>query len=307
MDTIRIGTRGSDLALWQARHVAELLKGRYPGLNVELREIVTEGDRRADERLVELGGKNLFVKELEQALRDGSIDIAVHSAKDVAVNLDPEFDMPVFLERGDARDALVSNRCRSVDDLPEGAVVGTCSLRRQSQILEQRADLRIKPLRGNVPTRLSRLDEGRFDAIILAVAGLHRLGLAHRIAQKLPPDLYVPSPGQGALGIECRGEDHAVLKLIAPLNDAETSTAVRAERVINRELGGSCHAPIGAHADIDGSGVSLSGWVGTADGEDQVRVHIHGQSHETLDLARFLAEDLVEHGALSILESYMPV
>ena len=303
MKTIRIGTRGSDLAVWQARFVASVLVQRHSGLNVEMRLIKTEGDRRTDVPLTEIGGKNLFVKELEYALLDGQIDIAVHSMKDVTVNLGPDFEIPIFLKRENPCDAFVSNTFASIEELPHNARVGTCSLRRQSQLLAARKDLTVAPLRGNVPTRLARLDEGRFDGIILAVAGLKRLGLDQRIAQIMPAERYVPSPGQGALGIECRTDDLSVREIIAPLNHDQTWISVNAERQVNRRLGGSCHVPLGVYAQMLDQRIKITASVGLVDGSRQIRETASGCTNEAMEVADVLADTLIASGAEEIIQS----
>ena len=306
MNRIRIGTRGSVLALWQANYVAMRLHETYPDLVVETVPIKTEGDRRQDVPLVQIGGKGLFVKELESALLDDRIDIAVHSMKDVTVNMPEDFCIPVILEREDPRDALVSNHTQSIKDLPQNATVGTCSPRRRSQLLSMRPDIQVKELRGNVPTRLKKLDDGQFDAIILAIAGLNRLGLQGRITQQFDPEIYVPSPGQGAMGIECRANDSEMLELLEPLNHSTTFSCVSAERQVNRQLGGSCHSPIGVFACNSNNEFKIRAWVGNLDGSDWITKH----SGETADKENLAVDELVEKlsnaGALEILASAEP-
>lgn len=306
MNRIRIGTRGSVLALWQANYVAMRLHETYPDLVVETVPIKTEGDRRQDVPLVQIGGKGLFVKELESALLDDRIDIAVHSMKDVTVNMPEDFCIPVILEREDPRDALVSNHYQSIEDLPQNATVGTCSPRRRSQLLSMRPDIQVKELRGNVPTRLKKLDDGQFDAIILAIAGLNRLGLQERITQRLNPEIFVPSPGQGAMGIECRANDSEMLELLEPLNHSTTFSCVSAERQVNRRLGGSCHSPMGVFACNSNNELKIRAWVGNLDGSDWILKH----SGETADKESLAVDELVEKlsnaGALEILASAEP-
>ena len=306
MNRIRIGTRGSVLALWQANYVAMRLHETYPDLVVETVPIKTEGDRRQDVPLVQIGGKGLFVKELESALLDDRIDIAVHSMKDVTVNMPEDFCIPVILEREDPRDALVSNHYQSIEDLPQNATVGTCSPRRRSQLLSMRPDIQVKELRGNVPTRLKKLDDGQFDAVILAIAGLNRLGLQERITQRLNPEIFVPSPGQGAMGIECRANDSEMLELLEPLNHLTTFSCVSAERQVNRRLGGSCHSPMGVFACNSNNELKIRAWVGNLDGSDWILKH----SGETADKENLAVDELVEKlsnaGALEILASAEP-
>ena len=306
MNRIRIGTRGSVLALWQANYVAMRLHETYPDLVVETVPIKTEGDRRQDVPLVQIGGKGLFVKELESALLDDRIDIAVHSMKDVTVNMPEDFCIPVILEREDPRDALVSNHTQSIEDLPQNATVGTCSPRRRSQLLSMRPDVQVKELRGNVPTRLKKMDDGQFDAVILAIAGLNRLGLQERITQRLNPEIFVPSPGQGAMGIECRANDSEMLELLEPLNHSTTFSCVSAERQVNRRLGGSCHSPMGVFACNSNNELKIRAWVGNLDGSDWILKH----SGETADKESLAVDELVEKlsnaGALEILASAEP-
>ena len=301
MQVIRIGTRGSDLAMWQAEHVASHLCN-ISGRQIEVGPIKTEGDRRVDVPLSEIGGKGLFIKELEHALVQKDIDIAVHSMKDVTVNLDSRFCIPVILKRENPYDALISSRYQSLADLPLNAVVGTSSLRRKSQLLTLRPDLDIQMVRGNVPTRLRRLDEGRYDAIVLAVSGLKRLGMDHRITQVLRGKNHIPSPGQGALGIECRSGDEETRKLIAPLNHAHSSIAVQAERLVNRALGGSCVTPIGIHASISDDSIRMSAWIGSIDGRQTIRADTKGPVAEFEQVAQSLAKMLEDQGAQEILD-----
>lgn len=251
---LRLATRESRLALWQANHVADLLRVRYPECAVALVGMTTRGDQIQDRPLSEVGGKGLFTKELELALLDGRAELAVHSLKDVPMELPDSFELACVLARADPRDAFVSSRHESLAQMPAGAVVGTSSLRRAAQLREQFPGLRIEPLRGNLDTRLAKLDAGQYDAIVLAAAGLKRLGLATRIRQVMPTDLSLPSPGQGVLGIEIRRDQVEVRSALAFLDDGETLLAVTAERAVSRFLGGNCHTPLGAYAQRAANG-----------------------------------------------------
>ncbi len=298
---IRIATRKSPLAMWQAEHVADALRKAHPGLEVELLGMSTQGDKILDTPLAKIGGKGLFVKELEQRMLEGDADIAVHSMKDVPVELPDGLHLAVILEREDPRDAFVSNHHASLVALPEGARVGTSSLRRQCQLADQRPDLEIIPLRGNVNTRLKKLDDGEYDAIILAAAGLLRLGLAERIRSFIDTEHSLPAIGQGAIGIECRSDDDRINSLLAPLHHAPTATRVRAERAMNHRLEGGCQVPIGGHATLDGDQLFLRGLVGTVDGSEIVRAEITGPEADAEQLGTALAEELLAHGAAKIL------
>jgi hydroxymethylbilane synthase len=251
---LRIATRESRLALWQANHVAALLRARYPRCAVDLVGMTTRGDQIQDRPLSEVGGKGLFTKELELALIDGRAELAVHSLKDVPMELPEHFELACVLQRADPRDAFVSNHHEDLAQMPAGAVVGTSSLRRTAQLRERFAGLRVEPLRGNLDTRLAKLDAGRYDAIVLAAAGLKRLGLAARIRQVMPPDLSLPAPGQGVLGIEIRSDQAEVRQALAFLDHGDTLLAVTAERAVSRYLGGNCHTPLGAYAHLLPSG-----------------------------------------------------
>ncbi len=300
-----IATRESALALWQAGHVRALLTAAHPGLEVSLLGMTTEGDRQLGSSLAKIGGKGLFVKELEDALLDGRADIAVHSMKDVPVNLPPGFVIAAIGEREDPRDALVSARYRSLDELPPGAVVGTSSLRRESQLRARFPALRIEPLRGNVQTRLRKLDEGEYDAIILAAAGLRRLGLGDRIRAWLAPEDSLPAVGQGAIGIECRGDRPGLIALLQSLNHADTAWCVLAERALSRRLGGSCTMPLGGFAQIADGRATLRGLVASPDGSKVVRAvadapHVQGTAHL---LGEAVAVQLAGAGALDILRA----
>jgi hydroxymethylbilane synthase len=298
---IRIATRKSPLAMWQAEHVAAALREAHPGLEVEILGMSTQGDKILDTPLAKIGGKGLFVKELEQRMQDGDADIAVHSMKDVPVDLPPGLHLSVIMQREDPRDAFVSNDYAALADLPEGARVGTSSLRRQCQLADRRPDLRILPLRGNVNTRLRKLDDGGYDAIILASAGLKRLGFAERIRARLAIEDSLPAIGQGAIGIECRSDDERVNALLAPLHDPSTAVCVGAERAMNARLEGGCQVPIGGHAILDGGRLQMRGLVGTVDGGTIVRGEIEGPQEEGAALGRRLAEDLLARGAGDIL------
>jgi hydroxymethylbilane synthase len=302
-ETLRIATRKSPLALWQAEHVAAALRRTRPGLNVEIRGMTTRGDKILDAPLAKVGGKGLFVKELEQGMLDATADIAVHSMKDVPVDFPRGLHLPVILEREDPRDAFVSNRFDSLSDLPEGARVGTSSLRRQCQILERRPDLRIEPLRGNVNTRLARLDAGDYEAIILAAAGLKRLGFASRIRRLLATDESLPAIGQGAIGIECRTEDARTNALIAPLHHPDTAQRVLAERAMNHRLQGGCQVPIAGHATLEDDRLHLSGLVGDPDGSRILRAQAEGQRADAEAIGASVANALLAQGADTILHA----
>ncbi len=298
---IRIATRKSPLAMWQAEHVAAALRQAHPGLAVEIVGMSTQGDKILDTPLAKIGGKGLFVKELEERMLSGDADIAVHSMKDVPVELPRGLHLAVIMQREDPRDALVSNRDASLADLPQGARVGTSSLRRQCQLADRRPDLNIIPLRGNVNTRLRKLDEGEYDAIILAAAGLLRLGFGERIRGFISIDDSLPAIGQGAIGIECRTDDARVNALLQPLHHAPTAARVQAERAMNHRLEGGCQVPIGGHAVLEGEQLTLRGLVGTVDGSEIVRAEISGPTDDADRLGTALAEELLEHGAAEIL------
>jgi hydroxymethylbilane synthase len=300
---LRIATRKSPLALWQAEHVAAALQSAYPGLQVEIVGMTTKGDRILDAPLAKVGGKGLFVKELEQGMLAGEADIAVHSMKDVPVELPEGLHLPVILEREDPLDAFVSNRFASLDELPLGSCVGTSSLRRQCQLAARRPDLRIEPLRGNVNSRLAKLDAGDYDAVLLAAAGLIRLGFGERIRARIAPQDSLPAIGQGAIGIECRVDDARTQALIAPLHDLDTALRVRAERALNGRLQGGCQVPIAGHATLDGERLHLRGLVGTADGARILRAEAQGPAGDPEALGVIVAEDLLRQGAREILDT----
>lgn len=298
---LRIATRQSPLALWQAHYVKERLEAHHPQLRVELVPMVTRGDVILDTPLAKVGGKGLFVKELELALLEDRADIAVHSMKDVPVEFPEGLGLSVICERGDPRDAFVSNRYENIAALPHGSVVGTSSLRRQCQLAASRPDLIIRSLRGNVGTRLSKLDAGEYDAIILAVAGLQRLGLESRIRQPLSAEQSLPAVGQGAVGIECRLDDERTLALLAPLNHAETAVRVTAERAMNTRLEGGCQVPIGSYAELVDGNIWLRALVGSPDGKTMVRGERRGPAKDAGALGVSLAEELLNSGAREIL------
>lgn len=298
---LRIATRKSKLALWQAEFVKAELEKRNPELTVELVTFTTQGDKILDTPLAKIGGKGLFVKELEVAMLDGRADIAVHSMKDVPMEFPEGLGLEVICEREDPRDAFVSNTYKTFEDLPEGAHVGTSSLRRQCQILAARPDLKISSLRGNVQTRLGKLDAGDYDAIILAAAGLKRLELEDRITQAIDDSVSLPAGGQGAVGIECRTDDERVKALLAPLNHSETAARVIAERALNKRLQGGCQVPIACYATLDGDQLHLRGLVGSDDGTNMIRTDITGAASNAEQLGVQAAEDLLAQGAGEIL------
>ncbi|MBT3012615.1 MAG: hydroxymethylbilane synthase [Candidatus Thiodiazotropha sp. (ex Lucina aurantia)] len=301
--TITIATRKSPLAMWQAEHVAAELKRVHPDIRVELMGMTTQGDKILDTPLAKIGGKGLFIKELEQGLISGEADIAVHSMKDVPVELPSGLHLPVIMQREDPRDAFVSNRYQSIDQLPQRACVGTSSLRRQCQLAEVRPDLVIKSLRGNVNTRLRKLDDGEYDAIILAAAGLKRLGFEDRITALIGPEQSLPAIGQGAVGIECRADDPRVNDLITPLHHVETAYCVGAERAMNQRLNGGCQVPIAGYAMLESDNLWLRGLVGEPDGSRIIRGEVEGKTQEARAMGEGLADRLLEWGADEILKA----
>ena len=303
MNTLKIATRQSPLALWQAEHIRERLELLHPGLKVELVTFVTQGDKILDTPLAKIGGKGLFVKELEAALLDGRADLAVHSMKDVPMQLPQGLSLAVTCEREDPFDAFVSNQFENFEALPQGARLGTSSLRRKCQILKQRPDLDVIDLRGNVGTRLSKLDEGQYDAIILASAGLKRLGLQARIRHTLVPEVSLPAVGQGALGLECRTDDQQVLDLILPLMHAETDACVRAERAFNAYLEGGCQVPIAGYATLTETGLTMEGRVGSVDGQTLLKAVVKGPADDAEALGVVLAQELLTQGAGELLKA----
>ncbi len=305
---IIIGTRGSALALWQAEWVKASLEKLSSGVQIELNKIKTTGDKILDVPLAKVGGKGLFVKEIEEALLEGRADIAVHSMKDVPTEFPPGLHLAVICEREDPRDAFISAikdgqfRVKSFNDLPRGARIGTSSLRRSSQLLNKRPDLKIEQLRGNLNTRLRKLDEGLFDAIILAVAGVKRLGWQDRITEILPPEISLPAIGQGAVGIETRIDDKVINSLISELNHSETSICVRAERSVLERLEGGCQVPIAAHARLLNGIITIDGLVGSVTGDRIVKSSIEGNPDNAESLGLRLAENLLAMGAKEILD-----
>ena len=308
-DILRIATRQSPLALWQAEYVKQALERLHSDLTIELVKLVTRGDQILDQPLAKVGGKGLFIKELERAIENGEADIAVHSMKDVPMVMPEGFELAVICEREDPTDAFVSNNHAHLNDLPQGAIVGTSSLRRQSQLLAARPDLEIRFLRGNVGTRLSKLDNGDYDAIVLASAGLRRLELEDRIRHTIDTDLSLPAVGQGAVGIEIRAGDEAVRERLLPLMHADTRLRVTAERAMNRRLEGSCSVPIAGFAVLDNGQLSMEGRVGRPDGKTLLRargdIDLAATEAERLEqaarLGLSLAEELIQQGADAIL------
>ncbi|MDW5415374.1 hydroxymethylbilane synthase [Iodobacter sp. CM08] len=298
-----IATRESPLALWQANHIKAKLETLYPELTVELLGMTTQGDRILDVTLNKIGGKGLFVKELETAIEEGRADLAVHSMKDVPMLLPAGFALAAIGEREDPRDAFVSNKYPSLDQLPAGAIVGTSSLRRESQLRARFPHLMIKPLRGNVGTRLGKLDAGEYDAIILAASGLIRLGLGERIKSAISPSDSLPSPGQGALGIEIRDDREDLKALLAPLNHTITAACVTAERALSRRLGGSCQIPLGAFAEEDDGFLRLRAFIANPDGSDIVYAEANGSLAAANGLGLQVAELLCTEGATEILKN----
>jgi hydroxymethylbilane synthase len=305
LPVLHLVTRKSPLALWQAEFVQKRLQTLHPELEIQLIGVQTTGDKILDAPLAKVGGKGLFIKELEQRLSEGAADIAVHSMKDVTVELPPGLVLAVILEREDPQDVFISEQYASLDALPSGARVGTSSLRRQCQLRAYRSDLEVWDLRGNVGTRVNKLGRGEFDAIILAAAGVKRLGLEDRIRSYLDPEIMLPAIGQGALGIECRAADRRVLELIAPLDHGATHLCVVAERALNRRLDGGCQVPIAAHAELSQGRLSLRALVGRVNGAEIIRGAISGPPDQAEQLGVALAEDLLARGAGPILEALM--
>lgn len=297
-----IATRASRLALWQAYHVKDKLEKLYPDLQVELLEMTTKGDQILDKTLSKIGGKGLFIKELETALLDGRADIAVHSLKDVPVDLSLPFTLSAIMARSNPYDALVSNKYDSLVDMPAGSIVGTSSLRRESQLRAKYPNLTIRPLRGNLDTRLAKLDRGEYDAIVLAAAGLERLGLADRIKYVLPIELSLPPAGQGTLGIETLAERTDLKDLLAPLVDAKSSACAIAERAVSRVLGGSCQVPLAAHAVIEDQHIFLRALVALPDGSKILHAQGISDFDQADDLGKTVAQDLLSQGAREILD-----
>lgn len=301
-DTLRIATRMSPLAMWQAYAVEDALTQQFPDLTIKLLPMKTEGDKFLDNRLIEVGGKGLFVKELEQALLDDRADIAVHSMKDVPVEFPDGLQLAVICERDDPHDVLVSNKVQRLSDLASNAVIGTSSLRRQSQLLALRPDLRVENLRGNVNTRLAKLDDGKFDAIILAAAGLKRLGLAQRIAYTIPSTDMLPAAGQGAMGIECRETDEKTQSYLQVLTHPSTTICVKAERAVNERLQGGCQLPLACFATVEQQQLQLAAVVGSVDGSQLLRASASGDTSQWQHVSDQVTEQLLAQGAQSLLE-----
>jgi hydroxymethylbilane synthase len=296
-----IASRESALAMWQALHIQSRLKALYPTCEVEILGMTTVGDQILDKPLALIGGKGLFIKELETALLDGRADLAVHSMKDVPMNMPDGFLLAATCERENPCDAFVSNHYAALSDLPAGSVVGTSSLRRQSQIQARFPHLKIESLRGNVQTRLRKLDEGQYSAIILAAAGLIRLELGDRIRDLIAPEDSIPAVGQGALGIEIRADRAELLEILAPLNDPDTQLCVEAERGFSRTLAGSCTVPLGAYAKRNGNHINITGFVASVDGKQMLREHMAGDANNAEAVGKALAEKLIHLGADKIL------
>ena len=298
---ITIATRESALAMWQAHHIRQQLQALYPQIEIKILGMTTTGDQILDKTLSKIGGKGLFVKELEQAMQDGRADIAVHSLKDVPMVMPEGFVLAAIGEREDPRDAFVSSQFKKLEELPPGSVVGTSSLRRQCQIQARFPTLKIESLRGNVQTRLRKLDEGQYAAIILAAAGLKRLGLGERITSLLPVEQSLPAVGQGAIGIECRAGLDDLMALLAPLNHPDTAACVTAERAMSRALAGSCQVPLGGYAEIVAGVLRLRGFVSSVDGVRVVRSEVSGQPGEAEQIGTELGQRLIGMGADKIL------
>ena len=298
---LHIATRKSPLALWQANYVRDALLARNPGLDVELLTMTTQGDKILDTPLAKVGGKGLFVKELELGMLEGRADLAVHSMKDVPVEFPEGLGLAAILPREDPRDALISNKFSSVDELPRGARVGTSSLRRQCQLNARRPDLEILDLRGNVNTRLKKLDDGEYDAILLAAAGVKRMGWEERITELLEPEQFIPAIGQGAIGIEIRLDDERVRVLVGELNDQQTAIRITAERALNEALQGGCQVPIAGYSEISHGVILLRALVGRPDGSELVQGVISGKPEDAAELGQVLADDLLSRGAREIL------
>ena len=305
-DRLVIATRASRLALWQAEHVKARLSDLYPDCEVTLLEMTTRGDQILDRTLSKVGGKGLFVKELETALLDGRADLAVHSLKDVPVDLQSPFSLPVIMERDDPRDAFVSSRYGSLEEMPAGAIVGTSSLRREAQIRARFPQLEVKPLRGNLDTRLGKLDKGEYDAIILAAAGLRRLGMAERIRGLLEPSISLPSAGQGALGIEILESRGDLAAWLQPLACPATTACALAERAVSRVLGGSCQVPLAAYATVEGSKLKVEALVAEPDGTQMLRSAQSGDVSEANAIGETAARELLSQGAREILARLLP-
>ncbi len=302
---LKIGTRQSLLALWQSNHIAALLRKQYPECTVELKKIVTKGDRILDVPLAQIGGKGLFTKEIEEDLLDGTVDLAVHSLKDMPTVLPEGLCLTAITERANVGDAFVSNKYNSFDELPQGAVVGTSSLRRKAQLLAARPDLEIRDLRGNVDTRLRKLDERLYDAVILAAAGLERLGHGDRIKAVIPSEVCLPAVGQGALAIECRTDDAEVRQMLDFLNDLPTRQATTAERAFLGLLEGGCQVPIGVHANVENDEIKIEAIIAALDGSTILRDTIAGKAQDAASLGKELGNKMLANGGKEILAAIL--
>ena len=305
MKKIKIATRRSPLAIWQAEYVKKELIRNHSDIEIQIVRIQTEGDRFLDAPLFDIGGKGLFIKELEEALLSKNADIAVHSMKDVIVELPKGLEISVIMKREDSRDVLISNQYNSIAEIPDNSTVGTSSLRRQSQLKQVNSNILFEDLRGNVETRIGKLDDGKYDAIILAAAGIIRLGLAERITEFISFSHVLPAVGQGAIGIECRTNDETTQQLIAPLNDKYTSLCVLTERAFSRRLNGGCQLPIASHAVIENNQIKVDGLVARLDGSKVIRLQKIGELKDADKIGSSLAEALLDNGADAILKDYL--
>ena len=305
MKKIKIATRNSMLAIWQAEHVKEQLKENHSDIEIELLRIKTEGDRFLDSPLFNIGGKGLFIKELEEALLSKDADIAVHSMKDVVIDLPEGLEIAAIMRREDSRDVLVSNKFNTIKKISSNSIIGTSSLRRQSQLRNIDSNIQLKDLRGNVETRIRKLDDGEYDAIILAAAGIIRLGLKKRITELVPYSDILPAIGQGAIGIECRSDDIKTKNLITPLGDKNTTLCVLTEREFSRRLNGGCQLPIAAHATIESNQITLDGLVAKLDGSQVIRSSQTGNFEDAEKIGSSLAESLIKRGADVILKNFI--
>ena len=305
MKKIKIATRRSPLAIWQAEYVKKELIRNHSDIEIQIVRIQTEGDRFLDAPLFDIGGKGLFIKELEEALLSKNADIAVHSMKDVIVELPKGLEISVIMKREDSRDVLISNQYNSIAEIPDNSTVGTSSLRRQSQLKQENSNILFEDLRGNVETRIGKLDDGKYDAIILAAAGIIRLGLAERITEFISFSHVLPAVGQGAIGIECRTNDETTQQLIAPLNDKDTSLCVLTERAFSRRLNGGCQLPIASHAVIENNQIKVDGLVARLDGSKVIRLQKIGELEDADKIGSSLAEALLDNGADAILKDYL--
>ena len=305
MKKIKIATRRSPLAIWQAEYVKKELIRNHSDIEIQIVRIQTEGDRFLDAPLFDIGGKGLFIKELEEALLSKNADIAVHSMKDVIVELPKGLEISVIMKREDSHDVLISNQYNSISEIPGNSTVGTSSLRRQSQLKQVNSNILFEGLRGNVETRIGKLDDGKYDAIILAAAGIIRLGLAERITEFISFSHVLPAVGQGAIGIECRTNDETTQQLIAPLNDKYTSLCVLTERAFSRRLNGGCQLPIASHAVIENNQIKVDGLVARLDGSKVIRLQKIGELEDADKIGSSLAEALLDNGADAILKDYL--